>query len=64
MQKICPRIKGYVNSTDGNVYMIQSVFNAFESKLVEGYTGPSELVAFGEGLTPRILRDTFVMYAG
>ncbi len=64
LQENCPRIKGYVNVSDGNVYMIQSVFNTFESRPVEGYTGPSEIIAFGRDLTPKMLREKFLSYTG
>lgn len=62
LQESCPRIKGYVNMSDGNVYMIQSVFNSYETRLVEGYAGPSEIIAFGRDLTPKMLREQFVKY--
>jgi G3E family GTPase len=62
MQLTCPRIKGFVNATDGRVYMIQSVFNEFETRPVEGYAGPSEIIAFGRGLTPGMLREVFLKY--
>lgn len=64
LQETCPRIKGYVNGSDGNVYMIQSVFNSFETRPVEGYVGPSEVIAFGRDLTPKILREQFLNHAG
>ncbi len=62
LQGTCPRIKGYVNASDGNVYMIQSVFNTFEMRTVEGYAGPSEIIAFGRDLTPKILREKFLRH--
>jgi G3E family GTPase len=62
LQPTCPRIKGYVNTTAGGVVMIQSVFENLEMKAVTGYTGPSEIVAFGEGMMPRRLRDLFLKY--
>jgi G3E family GTPase len=62
LQETCPRIKGYVNAPDGKVYMIQSVFNSFEIRTVEGYTGPSEIIAFGRDLTPVMLREVFLKY--
>ena len=62
MQDTCPRIKGYVNASDGNVYMIQSVFDSFEQYVVEGYTGPSEIIAFGRDLTPKLLREKFLKH--
>ncbi|MCF8346349.1 MAG: GTP-binding protein [Bacteroidales bacterium] len=62
LQLSCPRIKGYVNGTDSNVYMIQSVFDTFEMRQVENYTGPSEIIAFGRELTPAGLRQAFVRH--
>ena len=62
MQETCPRIKGYVNASDGKVYMIQSVFDSFEQYVVEGYTGPSEIIAFGRDLTPKLLREKFLKH--
>lgn len=62
MQENCPRIKGYVNASDGKVYMIQSVFDSFEQYKVEGYTGPSEIIAFGRDLTPKLLRENFLKH--
>lgn len=62
MQEACPRIKGFVNASDGNVYMIQSVFDSFEQYVVEGYTGPSEIIAFGRDLTPKLLREKFLKH--
>ena len=64
LQEIFPRIKGYVNVLDGKVYMIQSVFNTFETRIVEGYVGPSEIIAFGRDLTPKMLREAFLKHAG
>ncbi len=62
MQLNCPRIKGYVNATDGKVYMIQSVFQTFETRQVDGYTGPSEIIAFGRELTPGMVRQKYLEY--
>jgi hypothetical protein len=43
--------------------MLQSVFDDFTYELVEGYVGPSEIVAFGEEMTPEKLRDYFNSFA-
>lgn len=59
LQKVSPRIKGYVNMSDGSVSAIQSVFDQMEVKPVESYTGPTELIAFGKDLEPRFLRELF-----
>ncbi|MEX0982956.1 MAG: hypothetical protein WDZ47_12815 [Bacteroidales bacterium] len=53
-----------MNESDGNVHMIQSVFNTFETRIVEGYAGPSEIFAFGRDLTPKMLREQFLNHAG
>lgn len=55
----CPRIKGYLNLRDGKTVSIHSVFSTREIKEIEGYSGPSELIAFGDGLTGSELRKAF-----
>lgn len=59
LQPQCPRIKGYLNLTDGKVVAVHSVFDQLEITWLEDYNGPSELIAFGEGLTVRGLRQRF-----
>lgn len=63
LQETSPRIKGYVNTAAGSVVMIQSVFDTLELKAVTGYSGPSEIVVFGEAMTPKRLREVFLKYA-
>ena len=57
LQESSPRIKGFINLTNGNVMAVQTVFEHCDISQVSGYDGPSELVAFGRDLTPRYLRD-------
>lgn len=58
----CPRIKGFVNTIDNRVFAIQSVFGIFDLEEIDSYTGPTEIVAFGDTLTPSNLRKTFLKY--
>ncbi len=55
----CIRVKGFVNVTNGKGLALQSVFGNTEMKAIAAYTGPTEIVAFGEDITPRLLRDLF-----
>lgn len=59
MQEYSIRFKGYLNSREGQVYMIQSVFGHAEKRAVSGYMGPTEIIAFGEDLTPKILKEIY-----
>ena len=62
LQEDCLRIKGFVNMADGQVMLIHSVFDNFEYTPVKEYSGPSEIVAFGHGLTPSVLRERFLSF--
>ena len=59
LQKNCPRVKGYVNMKDGSVMGIQTVFDNTDIKEIKDYIGPTELIAFGDNMTPRELRQVF-----
>ncbi len=59
LQKNCPRVKGYINLKDGRVMGIQTVFDHSDLKEIKGYIGPTEVIAFGDKLTPRELRQIF-----
>ena len=59
LTKTCPRIKGYLNLSDGSVVSIHCVYEDIEIKNLEKYVGPSELIAFGHGLTVSELRKIF-----
>lgn len=63
LQTECPRIKGHVNLQDGKVMAVQSVFERYETEEVSDYTGPTEIVAFGEKITPAELRKKFLEFA-
>ncbi len=57
LQESSPRIKGFINLENGNVMAVQTVFENCEISEINGYDGPTELVAFGRDLTPRYLRN-------
>lgn len=59
LQRICTRIKGYVNIKDGGVMGIQTVFDYSDLKEIKEYMGPTEIIAFGDNMTPRELRQIF-----
>lgn len=44
------RLKGFVNLADGTTLGVQSCFGRTVLRAVEGYEGPSEIVALGPGL--------------
>lgn len=58
----CPRIKGFINTADNRVISIQSVFDIFEYMEIDSYTGPTEIVAFGDDITPGELRKVFLKH--
>ena len=53
------RIKGFVNTTEGKTLLIQVVFGVLEMVETDSYSGPSEIIAFGEGLAPKMLKERF-----
>ena len=55
-----PRIKGFVNTTEGVVVGVQSVFGTYNKELIPDYHGPTEIIVFSENLTPGLLRGMFV----
>ncbi|MBR8534025.1 GTP-binding protein [Carboxylicivirga sediminis] len=62
LQQQCPRIKGYLNLSDGQVMSVHSVFETEEYKILKGYEGPTELIAFGNELNVVKLRQLFKQY--
>ncbi|MGC9343874.1 MAG: CobW family GTP-binding protein [Bacteroidales bacterium] len=58
----CPRIKGFVNTTDNRILTFQSVFDIFDIEEIDSYLGPTEIVAFGDNISPGYLRKTFIKY--
>lgn len=59
LQKSSPRIKGYVNLQNGKVMAVHSIFYHMEIKEIFSYKGISEMIVFGEDITPRNLRNLF-----
>jgi len=62
LQTDCPRIKGFVRTTDEKAYAVQTVFERLEIEEVTGYTGQTEVVAFGNKITPAAMRMTFLSF--
>jgi len=59
LQADCPRVKGYINLEDGRTVSVQSVYEAIDIVELEGYQGPTEVIAFGEGLTAGRIRQLY-----
>lgn len=57
------RIKGFVNMKEGGVKAFHSVYEQIEIKNIDDYSGPSEIIAFGEGLSPQYLKEKFNEYS-
>ena len=55
----CPRSKGFLGLKDGRFVSFQSVYDHLEINEIEDYVGPSELIVFGENLTPSSVRKKF-----
>jgi G3E family GTPase len=64
LQESSPRIKGFINLTNGNVMAVQTVFEYCDVRQVSGYEGPSEIIAFGNNLTVRHLMNSFKKHSG
>lgn len=63
MSKLTLRIKGFVNMKEGGVKAFHSVFEQTEIKDIQDYSGPTEIIAFGEGISPRFLKSKFEEFA-
>ncbi len=64
LQESSPRIKGFINLKNGNVMAVQTVFEHFDISQVNGYEGPTEIIAFGNNLTVRHLMYLFKKHSG
>lgn len=53
------RAKGHVNLTNSRVMAIQLVFGTISTDYVNSYTGPTEIIAFAEELSPAKLKTLF-----
>ncbi len=62
IKEVCFRIKGFVNTTEGNVIGLQVVFGSVSLEKIASYVGPSEMIAFSESLTPKALRNKFLSH--
>ena len=63
LSQITIRAKGHVNLTDNTIRGMQSVFDNWELKEIHAYTGPTEIIAFSEKLSPAELKKLFLNYA-
>ncbi len=57
----CLRLKGFLNLVDGKVVAISLVHGIVEWKEIKHYTGPTELICFGQ-LDMKELRQEFLQY--
>ena len=58
------RLKGFVRLTGGGAVAVQSCFGRTEVRPVDNYQGPSELVAMGPGVDPKVFSRAFRALAG
>ncbi len=56
------RAKGHVNLVDNSIMGVQSVFGKWEAEHIPEYTGPTEIIAFSETLSPATLKKLFNDY--
>lgn len=54
------RIKGYVRLKDGSVKAVQAVFDSCSTETLSHYTGNTEIIAMGENIEPRKMRNTLI----
>lgn len=59
MCEYSPRIKGFMGLKDGGSVSFHSVYEQVDIRDIGDYTGPSELIVFGDGLTVRDVRQRF-----
>jgi len=51
------RMKGYIVCTDGKVRAVQSTYGSAETRVVEDYHGTTELIAMGDDIDPKDMRN-------
>ena len=62
IQEVCYRVKGFVNTVEGDVIGLQVVFGSVRLEKVPHYVGPTEMISFSESLTPKALRNIFLSH--
>ncbi len=62
-QQNYPRFKGIINLEHGSCIVFHSVFNDYNISDLPIYKGPSEIIAFGEKVTPKELKTRFESFA-
>lgn len=60
MQGDSPRIKGFINLSNGKTVSIQTSFEQIEITEVNNYSGRGELIVFSPNLTPLEIKKTFM----
>ena len=55
----CPRIKGFVKLVDGRVIAVQTVFDQLNTKVINNYDAPTEIIIFSRNLTVKELHVKF-----
>jgi G3E family GTPase len=66
LQDVLPdsfRIKGFINTTEGETLAVQAVFDQVEIKHISYYEGRSELILFTDTYSPRELNDLYKSHA-
>lgn len=59
LQAQCPRMKGFINLLDGRMVSVHSVYDTLEVTEIHDYMGPTEFIAFGEGIDLPLIRSSF-----
>jgi G3E family GTPase len=54
------RIKGYIRLSDGTVKAIQTAFDTCNIENISNYSGNTEIIAMGENIEPRKMRNRLV----
>ena len=54
-----PRIKGFVNTKEGETIAVQAVYEQSEYKKINNYNGRTELIVFSDQYSPRELNKLF-----
>ncbi len=59
LSRVSIRFKGFIKLEGGNHAAIQGVYGDNHYEIIQNYTGPGEIIAFGEGLTVGVVKDIF-----
>ena len=59
LQNIAYRSKGYLLSNQGKVYSVQGIMDQIEVDLIEATSQRTEIIAIGEGMTVKVLKNLY-----